>query len=256
MLAYRPFFWMADCAVFVCEKQRRHCSWRAVLSRRNEVIYNGVDTEEFRDRSMPEAREGLRRELGFHPGDYVIGISARLTPEKNILQMVDALSRLRARGIAARVLLVGDGSMREAIEARARSLQVERHVVITGFQQDVRPYIAVCDAMALCSHTEAFSLAAIESMAMGKPFVHSLVGGAAEMIRPGENGFLFPVGDTAALVDRLARLADPGVRGRMGRYARDRVQALFSEAAMADRYEQLLVGLARTPPGLRAVAFP
>ncbi|HEX7812273.1 MAG TPA: glycosyltransferase family 4 protein [Burkholderiales bacterium] len=256
MLAYRPFFWMADCAVFVCEKQRRHCSWRAVLSRRNEVIYNGVDTEEFRDRSMPEAREGLRRELGFHPGDYVIGISARLTPEKNILQMVDALSRLRARGIAARVLLVGDGSMREAIEARARSLQVERHVVITGFQQDVRPYIAVCDAMALCSHTEAFSLAAIESMAMGKPFVHSLVGGAAEMIRPGENGFLFPVGDTAALVDRLARLADPGVRGRMGRDARERVQALFSEAAMADRYEQLLVGLARTPPGLRAVAFP
>jgi glycosyltransferase involved in cell wall biosynthesis len=254
MLAYRPLFWLADCAVFVCESQCRHWSSRAVLSRRNEVIYNGVDSGEFRDRSVPEARDGLRRELGFSPGDYVIGISARLSPEKNPLQLVDAVAILRERGIAARVLMVGDGRMREAIQSRARSLKVERDVVITGFQNDVRPYIAVCDAMVLCSHTEAFSLAAIEAMAMGKPFVHSLVGGASEMIRPGDNGFLFPVGDTAALVDRLARLTDSGERARMGRNARARVEAQFSETAMVDRYERLMMDLSQPDPAARAVA--
>lgn len=255
MLAYRPLFWLADCAVFVCGAQRRRWSWRGVFSRRNEVIYNGVDTGEFRDRSGPEAREELRSALGFSKSDYVIGILARLTPDKNPLQLVDAVAMLRDRGIAARVLMVGDGSLREEIESRARSLKVERDVVITGFQQDVRPYIAVCDAMVLCSHTEAFSLAAIEAMAMGKPFVHSLVGGAAEMIRPGENGFLFPVGDTVALADRLARLSDPGARERMGRNARARVEAQFSETTMVDRYEQLLGDITQTRPAARAVAF-
>jgi glycosyltransferase involved in cell wall biosynthesis len=255
MVLYRLFFWTADCSVFVCEKQRRRWLRRGVFSRRNEMIYNGVDTEAFCDRSSPEERARLRSALGFSKADYVIGISARLRPEKNHVQLVDAVAMLREMGIPARVLMVGDGDLREVIESRARELKVEHDVVITGFQHDVRPYIAVCDAMVLCSHTEAFSLSAIEAMAMCKPFVHSDVGGAAEMIRPGENGFLFPVGDTGALVDRLARLADQTERERMGNHARARVEALFSEATMVDRYEQLLVDLCRVRSDARAVAF-
>jgi len=243
MVLYRLFFWAADCSVFVCEKQRRHWLRRAVLSRRNEMIYNGVDTEEFCDRSSPVQRARLRSALGFSSADYVIGISARLRPEKNHVQLVDAVAMLRAMGIPARVLMIGDGDSREVIESRARELNVGHDVVITGLKQDVRPYVAVCDAMVLCSHTEAFSLAAIEAIAMGKPFVHSDVGGAAEMIRHGEDGFLFPVGDTGALVDRLARLADPRERERMGDHARARVEALFSEKTMVDRYEKLLLEL-------------
>jgi len=241
MVLYRLLFWSADCSVFVCEKQRRRWLRRGVFSRRNEMIYNGVDTEEFCDRSSPEERARLRSALGFSKADYVIGITARLRPEKNPVQLVDAVAMLRDMGIPARVLMVGDGELREAIEIRARELKVENDVVITGIQQDVRPYIAVCDAMVLCSHTESFSLAAIEAMAMGKPFVHSDVGGAAEMIRPGENGFLFPVGDTGALVDRLARLANQMERERMGSNARARVKALFSEKTMVDRYEKMLL---------------
>ena len=243
MMLYRLFFWAADCAVFVCEKQRRHWLRRGVFSRRNEMIYNGVDTEEFCDRSIPEQRARLRRSLDFSDADYVIGISARLSPEKNHVQLVEAVAKLRAMGIPARALMIGDGDLREQIESRALKLGIRRDVVITGLQQDVRPYIAVCDALVLCSHTEAFSLAAIEAMSMGKPFVHSEVGGAAEMIRPGENGFLFPVGDTYALVDRLARLADPGERHRMGQQARSRVESMFSEKKMIDRYENLLLDL-------------
>ena len=144
-------------------------------------------------------------------------------------------------------LLVGDGPMREAIEVRARARRVEDDVVITGLQQDVRPYVAACDVMTLCSVTEAFSLSALEAMALGKPVVHSAVGGAAEMICPGHNGELFPVGDTGAYVDKLTVLADREVSGRMGRNARLVVQALFSERAMVDRYEKVLLQLCAKP---------
>jgi glycosyltransferase involved in cell wall biosynthesis len=159
------------------------------------------------------------------------------------VQLVEAIAMLRKLGIPARALLIGDGEMREAIQARARELDVESDVVITGLQQEVRPYVAACDAMALCSLTEAFSLAAIEAMALSKPVVHSDVGGAAEMIAPGRNGFLFPVGDTRAFADKLAILADRAVSRRMGNHAREVVERLFSERTMVDRYEQTLLEL-------------
>jgi glycosyltransferase involved in cell wall biosynthesis len=243
MIVYRLLFWMADCSIFVCERQKRHWLRRGVFSRRNEVIYNGVDTEEFSDKWNPQERWMLRSALGFRDTDYVIGILALLRPEKNHVQMVEAIAMLRKMRIPARALMIGDGEMRAAIEARARELNVESDVVITGLQREVRPYIAVCDAVALCSHTEAFSLAAIEAMALGRPVVHTDVGGAAEMIVPGRNGFLFPVDDTKAFVDKLVILADRAVSRRMGQEARATVEARFSEKAMVDRYEQTLLEL-------------
>ena len=248
MMIYRLFFWFSDCLIFVCERQKRYWLRRGVFSRRNEVIYNGVDTEEFSNERSPRERRAVRGALGFSDVDYVIGMSAVLRPEKNHLQMLEAISMLRKQGIPARALMIGDGKMREAIEARARELKVESDVVITGLQQEIRPYVAACDAVGLCSFTEAFSLAAIEAMALCKPVVHSDVGGAAEMITPGRNGFLFPVGDTRALVDKLAILADRTVSRRMGNEARATVEARFSERAMVDRYERTLLDLCQSRP--------
>ncbi len=243
MLVYRLFFWTADCAVFVCERQRRHWLRRGLWSRRSEVIYNGVDIEEFSATRDPAAREAMRGALGIPNSDYVIGMSAVLRREKNPVQLVDAVAGLRRRGIAGYALLIGDGEMRGAVEARARALGIERHVLIAGLQRDVRPYIAACDVMVLCSATEALSLAAIEAMALGKPVVHSDVGGAREMIVPASNGFLFPPGDTSAFVDRLTLLADPALRARLGGRARETAEKLFSERTMINRYERTLLEL-------------
>jgi glycosyltransferase involved in cell wall biosynthesis len=251
MAAYRPFFWGADCAVFVCESQRRYWRRRVVFSRRNEVIHNGVDTQAFSSARVDGAGERMRAALGFRDADYVIGLAAVLRPEKNPLQLVDAIALLRARGIPAKALFIGDGPLRSAAEARARERRVANHVVITGYEHDVRPHLAACDVMALCSFSETFSLAALEAMAMGKPVVHSEVGGAAEMICAGHNGALFPAGDTAAFARALEALADRAASRRLGSNARRTVEALFSEGTMVDRYERLLLELCgkRLRPG-------
>ena len=240
LLAYRLCMWASERAVFVCEYQHHYCLRRGLRARRNAVIHNGVDVQYLRDAATPAERATLRAELGYGAEDYVVGIAAGLRPEKNHGQLLEAAARLRAQGLAARVLFIGDGPMRPALESRARALGLGQHLRITGFRDDIRPFVTACDVMCTCSFTEALSLAAIEAMAMSRPVVHSRVGGAAELIESGHNGLLFPVGDTAALVEHLLHLADPGARTTMGRAARATVERGFSERGMVDRYEELL----------------
>jgi glycosyltransferase involved in cell wall biosynthesis len=240
MQFYRWFFWFADCAVFVCETQRRFWRRRAVLARRNEVIFNGIDTAAFQPAQADALRSIERSDLDIGQDDFVIGIAAGLRPEKNHRLLVDAISQLRNEGIPAVGLLIGDGETRRQIMQHARELGVDKYLLITGYQSDVRPYLNLCDVAVLCSTTETLSLAAIEAMALGKPFVHSDVGGAAELIYTGWNGFLFPSGDAAAFVARLRLLADPKRARVMGLNARQAVENRFSERTMVDRYEQLL----------------
>lgn len=250
MLAERFFFLAADCLVFVCESQRRYWRKRLVFARRNEVIHNGVDSGRLTSQEFSCAEWIIRRQWRFAPNDYVIGMVAVLRREKNHLQLLDAIVDLRRQGIPARALLVGDGPMRKAIEQRAQQLGITHLVAITGLQEDVRPFITACNVITLCSITETFSLAAIEAMAMRRPVVHSDVGGAAEMILPGHNGLLFPVGDTGAFVKALATLANPMEAKRMGENARTMVERHFTEDSMIDRYEKTLRSL--SPHAIRA----
>ena len=246
MLYYRPLFWSADCVVFVCEAQRRYWLARRLRGQRNEVIYNGIDPGAWLPRPEDEAAYA-RRLLGLADDDFVVGMCALLRPEKNHVQLVDAIAALRARGVPARALLIGEGPTRAAVEARAAQRGVARHVLITGVQEDVRPLLAACDAVALCStRVETFSMAALEAMAMARPVVHAELGGAAEMIAHGSDGYLFPVGDTPALVERLAELAVPARRKRMGAAARASVVSRFAEQAMVERYEHLFLELETT----------
>jgi glycosyltransferase involved in cell wall biosynthesis len=246
MLVYRPFFWRADCAIFVCDRQRRYWRRRGLFARRNVVIYNGVDTEEFTDSSTSGQRAAVRRGFGFDESDFVIGALGDLRKEKNQIQLVSAVERLRIAGLPARALLIGDGPQRTEIQARASEQGVEPDIAVTGFVGDVRPYLAACDVVAVCGVSEAMSLGALEAMALCKPVVHSDAGSAGEMIHPGYNGFLFRVNDTNALVEHLTHLADSHDRRNIGAHARGVVERRFSERTMIERYENLLLDL--TPP--------
>ncbi|HLY53071.1 MAG TPA: glycosyltransferase, partial [Steroidobacteraceae bacterium] len=245
LAAYRLCMWAAERAVFVCEYQRRYCLRRGLRSRRNTVIPNGVDVERYCDAATPGERRALRAALGYTDGDYVLGVAGGLRPEKNHAQLLEAAARLRQRGLPAKTLFIGDGPTRTALETRAEALGIAAHVKITGFQEDIRPYVTACDVACVCSLTEALSLAAIEAMAMSRPIIHSEVGGAGELIDPGHNGLLFPARNTAALVECLLLLADGATRTALGRAARRTVESAFNEARMVDRYEALLEEVSR-----------
>lgn len=243
MALYARLFNRCDLLVYVCENQRRF--WRQHgLHPQDAVIYNGIDAEYFKDQYDAEQRQTLRGSLGFAASDYVVGLCSALRPEKAPVDLLRAIAALRQQGVPAKALFIGDGPQRPLVEQTAAGLGVRAHIRITGFQQDVRPHIACCDVMTLVSHSETFSLAALEAMALGKPVVLSDTGGAAELIVPGEHGLLYAPGDTNALAACLTTLTSPSMRAQLGAAAARRVRERFTvqnmTAGFADRIGQLL----------------
>lgn len=246
-MVYRHFFNRSDRIVYVSHVQRAHWETRGIRPGRATVIHNGIDPGHFHNNAGKDETIALRAHHGFSPDDLVIGICAALRPEKQHEDLLEAIALLRAEGLPAKCLIIGDGPRRSAIEARIASLVLGQQVVITGFEKDVRPHIAACDCLAIVSHlVETFSVAALEAMAMGKPVVMSAIGGAAEQIRDGCNGYLFPAGDVTALAEALRKLAAPDRRAEMGLRARQRVVKEFSLRGMLAKYALLFEQCAGT----------
>lgn len=244
LVFYRPFFWAAHHLVFVCDNQRRYWRWRGLWARRTHMIYNGVDLTHFDPAPYEPGVARTRAESGWSTDDRVVGICAVLRPEKAHVDLIAAVARLRDRGQDWKLLIIGDGPMRSVIESDIARLGLERSVRITGFQSDVRESLAACDVVALVSTAiETFSIAALESMAMGKPIVMSDVGGAREQVTHGVHGMLFPAGDVEKLSNCLGECWDKARARRMGTAARDRVRQEFSLGSMVDGYTVMLRGI-------------
>src|SRR5581483_11365546 len=204
MLLYQRLFKRSDLLLYVCENQRDYWRDRGLRAAADGVVHNGIDVEYFSNRQPPQERSALRAGLGFSSDDMVIGLCSSLRPEKAHGDLLEAIALLRGRGVSAKALFIGDGPERGTIENRVGDLGLRDHVVLTGMQSDVRPYIGCCDVMTLVSHAiETFSLAALESMALAKPLVMSDIGGASEQVLHGQTGLLFEPGDITALAGHL-----------------------------------------------------
>ena len=186
-----------------------------------------------------ETAEGgaeARARLGIGADRFVVGWVGRMTGVKRTDDVLEALRLLREREVDAVLLMVGDGPDREHVEQRASELGIVRHCLFLGYQEDVSGWYRAFDAMILPSANEGTPVVAIEGLAAGRPVVATSVGGVPDVVREGVDGFLVPMGDTEALAERLARLAnDPELRARMGAAGRESVPSRYAvERLVAD----------------------
>jgi len=167
----------------------------------------------------------------------------RLSPEKGHPGLLDALARLRRVTPAPRVAFVGDGSLRAALESRARELGLADTVEFLGArpEPEVMSLLAGADLFVLPSLMEGLPVVLIEAMSLGLPVVAPRVAGIPELIADEREGLLFTPSDWDELRARLERLlADPELRARLGAAGRARVTQEFAiERAVEPLWKRL-----------------
>src|SRR5262249_46039572 len=189
---------------------------------RTLFIPNGVSLR-------PPSRGGdVHAELGLERGVPVIGTVGGLRPQKAHQVLLRAVSLLPDQLRAVRVLIVGEGPERGALERLAAELGVQERVRFVGSRTDVPNILAALDVAVCCSDFEGSPLSVLEYMDAGLPVVASAVGGLPDLIEPGVHGLLVPPQDPIALGEALAELIREPERAReMGARGRGRRRAEF-----------------------------
>ena len=211
------------------------------------TIRSGIDIAHFG--KPARSREEVRTRLGLAAHHRVAVSVMRLVPQKAPLDVVEAAGRLLREVPDARVLIVGDGPLRAAVEERCRALEIDDRVVFTGLRPDVPDLLAASDVLVLSSLWEGLPRVIPQAMAAGLPVVATAVAGNAEAVVDGVTGLLVPPHDPAALGAALAALLANGERARnLGAAGRARVDE-FSVDRMVDDIEALYARLlaARQP---------
>jgi glycosyltransferase involved in cell wall biosynthesis len=212
-------------------------SWRLARDRVHYVA-NGIRCERY---GPPDRNLALRAELGLDGRDLVVGTVAHLRAEKNLLRLLGALARLPA---PAKLLVLGDGPERGALEARAARPDLAGRVVFAGHRTDLPPWYRAFDAFALSSDTEQMPLSLLEAMASGLACASTDVGDVREMLPSEQRAQVVPAYAGEAGEAELARaleplLADPALRARLGRLNRARAEREYAFDAMVRAHARL-----------------
>jgi glycosyltransferase involved in cell wall biosynthesis len=222
---------------------RRELVRHGARPERVAVIPNGIDHLAFR---RDQSRErSVRDALGIAGQAVVIGAVGRLARQKRFDLLLDAVAALRPAHPELLLLVAGDGSLREPLEAQAKRLDLLDSCRFLGQRTDVAELHHAFDLFVQSSDYEGTPNAVLEAMALETPLVATDVGGTRELVRHEIDGLLIRPGNPAALMQAIARvLADPGAAAGRTQAARRRVEADLSFATRMASVEAIYQELA------------
>jgi glycosyltransferase involved in cell wall biosynthesis len=211
---------------------------KGLPSRKIAVIHNGCDLARFAPSHRPPS--GLKATLGFQEADPVLVVTARLEPQKGHRILLQSLQTVRREFPQVRLVCLGEGCLRGELESQVRDLGLEDSVRFLGHQSNIMDWVALADFTVLPSLWEGLPLAAIESLAAGRPMVATAVDGTPEVVIDGKTGITVPPGDPERLAGAICRLLrEPELRDRMGEAGRKWVMEHFSQERQVRQTQEL-----------------
>lgn len=239
------------CTAFLCVSQVAERSFwgdadvfdesLSETGRKHFTIYNCADIDLVDEMIAAGEPERIRSELGL-VGKPVIGIVARVSPEKGQQWLIEAMPGVVSRVPDVVLVVVGDGADRQRLTKLAESLGVAPNIRWLGRlpREEALGHYGAMDVVVAPSQWEGFGLCAAEAMAFSKPVVASDVGGLSEVVQDGRTGRLVDYGDVAGLSEEICGLlADDNLRRRLGSEGRRRAEDLFSWDTFKQRHLEL-----------------
>lgn len=201
-------------------------------STKTTVVNNGIDVAPYVISSLSE-QQRLRDHLGIPADVPIVGVVVRFEDEKGLNYLLDAMPDVLKQVPTARLLMVGDGSLRDELEQQASKLGVRDSVVFAGFASDPRPYLSLMNVFVLPVPFGSASIGLLEAMAMWRAVVITF-GGDGEPVVDGVTGLYALPRDPCALATAILRiLDDTHLERRLGNQARLRVENDFSSKSVA-----------------------
>jgi sugar transferase (PEP-CTERM/EpsH1 system associated) len=229
----RFLFSRVDSVMAVSRELGREITELYRLCRPVEVVTNGVDLSRF----CPKERGELRARLGWGEEEKVVGVVGRLCEGKGIERMVGEFLDTR---LSARLVIVGDGPLRECVESILCKHDYKSNVSLLGPRDDVAELLNCFNVLALPSASEGMSNVLLEGMASGVSVVAFRVGGNHELIDSGQGGFLVEHDDWKGFFSSIRCLIDdPCLADKMGIYNRHKTVNQFSLEQMISNYKKL-----------------
>lgn len=199
-----------------------------------EVIYNGIaDT-------TVEPSEQLKKELAIATDDIVLGTISRLDTIKNHPMMLNAFAAIVEKNSHIKLLIVGDGPIKNELYELVEQLNISKQVIFTGFKPNPQAYLSIMDIFLLPSLSEGTSMTLLEAMSFSKPSIATAVGGTPEILIHEETGLLVDNKDEDGLISAINRLInEPNLQIQYGKNARTRYEKHFTLESMTSHYEEL-----------------
>lgn len=214
-----------DRVVVNCESVAEFCVEQRSMDPENiEVIFNGIPLDKFRD--VPrKAAEEVANELGIETAAPIVGTVARLDDQKGVRYLLRAVSSIKADVPGTKVLIIGDGNLREELEEEAERLGIAEDVIFTGERRDVPRFYKLMDVKVISSLYEGTTLTVFEAMAAGTPVVATTVDGVEEVIEDGSTGILIPPRDPQSIAEAVTTLLrNPDRAQRLSEQAKQTVK--------------------------------
>lgn len=222
----------------------------SAFDRRRIVELERVDPDRvvLQPNGIPRVRSAsggaLRALVGVPATTPIMGIVARLSPEKRVDLFIDALAILLPRVGSLHAVVVGDGPHASTLRCRARELGLDRSVTFLGRRDDVLELAVGFDVAVLCSDREGCPLTLIEYMALARPIVATDAGGVVDLVRDEREGLIVDRDDAPALAAAVERLlTDRALAARLGAQASARQALEFDLDVVVRRVEALYVRL-------------
>jgi glycosyltransferase involved in cell wall biosynthesis len=213
---------------------------------RHHVVESGFDLSRFRDATQPENWRELLRLESDEPRPPVVLMLAVFEARKRHLEFLERLPRIVSRFPEVRFVLAGDGKLRNAIDARIKTLGIERNVILTGFHPHPEQLIALADICILASAREGLPRVLMQYLAGGKPVIATDLPCIDDVLRHDVNGLVARSDDLDGLTDAgVALLDDPARRVRLARGAATTELSEWDAARMGERLEAVYADVIR-----------
>ena len=207
---------------------------------RISVLHAGIDVSRFKNCQ----RGKVRKELCLPDQVTVIGVAARLSEEKGIGYLLEAMPHVLKRCPNLYLLIAGDGPIKDKLKNLSVHMGFEQNVIFLGYRNDIPEFMTDLDLLVMPSLTEGFPFSLLEGMAAGLPIVATRVGGVPEIIADGREGILVPPREPDALAKAIIRVLRDKESGKtMGLAARKKVEQEFSVEKMVSETEKVYLSL-------------